>query len=251
MKLTVERDERAFDVAGAWRIIRQILCKRGAVIGLATGQTTGGMHQIVSEIYRAYPFDTSEVILFNVDELTNLDRSYPGSCFAMIDRQLVQNLDIPPHHFIMPLTLSDDFERECADFERRLTQAGGVDLQILGIGWNGHIGINQPGTPFGRQTWVSPMDSVFEARVRRETGVAADYPLGGLTRGIVNIMQSRRIVLAAKGAAKAEIIRQALCGPVSEAIPASALQLHPACEVLLDAEAASLLPTDFVRAHAS
>lgn len=232
------KTEHDFDVAAAWRIIGQMLSKPDAVIGLSTGQTTKNMHQIVSDIYKEFPFDTSKVTVFNVDELTNLDRSYPGSCYTMIYEQLVKNLNIPEENFIMPPTFSDDFDRECRIFEQQLADRGGADLQMLGIGWNGHIGINQPGTPFERQTWVSPMDPIFEEKVRRETNVGPDYPLGGLTRGIVNIMQTRKIVLIAKGESKADIIRQAVLGPVTTDIPASAVQLHPDCEILLDEAAA-------------
>ena len=239
MKITVEADERAFDAAAAWRIIGQILKKPDSVIGLSTGQTTKNMHAIVADIYRQYPFPVSQTIFFNVDELTNLDRSYSGCCYTMIQEQLTGPLGIPEEHFIMPPTQSDDFEAECRKFEERLEQAGGADLQMLGIGYNGHIGINQPGTPFGKTTWVSPMDPVFEERVRRETGVGPDYPLGGLTRGIVNIMHTRKIILIAKGKHKADMIEKALFGPVTEEIPASVLQLHPNCEVLLDRDAAS------------
>lgn len=237
MKITIMQDEKQFDTAAAWRIIGQMLEKRDAVIGLSTGKTTGNMHRIVSDIYRQYPFDTSGVTIFNVDELTNLDRSYSGSCYTMIYEQLVKNIGIPEENFITPPTLSDDFDRECRIFEEKLAARGGADLQMLGIGWNGHIGINQPGTPFERQTWVSPMDPIFEEKVRRETGVAEDYPLGGLTRGIVNIMQTRKIVLIAKGEEKADIIEKAVLGPVTTDIPASVLQLHPDCEVLVDAAA--------------
>lgn len=241
MKLTIARNEKEFDQIAAWRIIGQILSKPAAVIGLSTGQTTASMHAIVSEIYKLHPFDTSRVTIFNVDELTNLPRTYPGSCYAMIKAQLCDNLNIPEENFIMPETFSDDFDAECRKFEAELARRGGADLQMLGIGWNGHIGINQPGTPFERHTWVSPMDPVFEERVRRETNVAADYPLGGLTRGIVDIMSTRKLVLIAKGKHKAEIIKQALQGPVTIDIPASVVQLHPDCEVLIDADAASLL----------
>ena len=139
----------------------------------------------------------------------------------------------------MPPTLSDDFAAECRLFEQRLAERGGADLQMLGIGANGHIGINQPGTPFESETWVSPMDPDFEARVRRETQVPPEIVLGGLTRGIKNIMRTRKLILIAKGAHKAEIIEQAICGPVTTDIPASIVQLHPNCEILLDAEAAS------------
>ena len=210
-----------------------------AVIGLSTGQTTYGMHAIVSAIYRQYPFDVADITLFNVDELTNLPREYAGSCYTMILNQIAGPLGISERNFIMPPTLSDDFENECRLFEQRLAERGGTDLQMLGIGMNGHIGINQPGTPFESETWVSPMDPDFEARVRRETQVPESTVLGGLTRGIRNIMHTRKLILIAKGANKAEIIEKAILGPVTTNIPASVVQLHPNCEILLDAAAAS------------
>lgn len=238
LKIKIAKDEHEFDVMAAWEIIGQMLKKPDSVIGLSTGQTTKNMHAIVSDIYRQYPFDTSRVRLFNVDELTNLPRSYAGCCYTMIQEQIAGPLGIPEERFIMPPTLSADFEAECRTFQRRLEEAGGIDLQMLGLGYNGHIGINQPGTPFGSETWVSPMDPVFEARVRRETGVGPDHPLGGLTLGIRTILHARRIVLIAKGAHKAEMVERMLRGPVTEDVPASALQLHPNCTFLLDADAA-------------
>ena len=237
MKITIAKSEQEFDTAAAWRIITQMLEKPNAVIGLSTGQTTIAMHRIVSHIYAQYPFDVSRITLFNVDELTNLPREYAGSCYTMILNQLAGPLGIPEDNFIMPPTLSNDFEAECRLFEQRLAARGGADLQMLGIGANGHIGINQPGTPFESETWVSPMDPDFEARVRRETQVPADTVLGGLTRGIRNIMHTRKLILIAKGAHKAEIIEKAILGPVTTDIPASVVQLHPNCEILLDAAA--------------
>jgi glucosamine-6-phosphate deaminase len=157
----------------------------------------------------------------------------------MILNQLVRPLGIPDKNFIMPPTMSDDFNAECLLFEKQLAERGGADLQMLGIGGNGHIGINQPGTPFESETWVSPMDPDFEARVRRETQVPPETVLGGLTRGIKNIMQTRKIILIAKGIHKADIIEKAILGPVTVNIPASVVQLHPDCEILLDAAAAS------------
>lgn len=237
MKITITKNEHEFDVTAAWRIIAQMLEKRNSVIGLSTGQTTIGMHRIVSEIYAKYPFDVSAVTLFNVDELTNLSREYAGSCYTMILNQITGPLGIPEENFIMPPTLSDDFEAEALLFEKRLAERGGADLQMLGIGSNGHIGINQPGTPFESETWVSPMDPDFEARVRRETQVPPETELGGLTRGVKNIMHTRKLILIAKGAHKADIVSQAILGPVNTDIPASVVQLHPNCEILLDADA--------------
>jgi glucosamine-6-phosphate deaminase len=239
MKITITKDEQEFDTIAAWRIIGMMLKKPDAVIGLSTGQTTFNMHKIVSEIFVQFPFDISRITLFNVDELTNLPREYSGSCYTMIINQLVIPLGIPEQNFIMPSTISDDFKAECVLFEKRLAERGGADLQMLGIGGNGHIGINQPGTPFESETWVSPMDPDFEARVRRETQVPAETILGGLTRGIKNIMHTRKIILVAKGVHKAEIIEKAILGPITTDIPASILQLHPDCEILLDAAAAS------------
>ena len=239
MKITITKDEQEFDTIAAWRIIGMMLKKPDAVIGLSTGQTTFNMHKIVSEIFVQFPFDISRITLFNVDELTNLPREYSGSCYTMIINQLVIPLGIPEQNFIMPPTISDDFKAECVLFEKRLAERGGADLQMLGIGGNGHIGINQPGTPFESETWVSPMDPDFEARVRRETQVPAETILGGLTRGIKNIMHTRKIILVAKGVHKAEIIEKAILGPITTDIPASIVQLHPDCEILLDAAAAS------------
>jgi glucosamine-6-phosphate deaminase len=241
LHVTIMRDEAAFDRAAAWRIIAGMLAHPRAVIGLSTGQTTKNMHRLVSEIYTLCPFDVSGITLFNVDELTNLPRSYSGCCYTMIKEQIADPLGIREENFIMPPTVSDNFAEESRRFQQALEARGGIDLQILGLGANGHIGINQPGTPFNSETWVSPMDPVFEARVRRETGVAPDYPLGGLTLGIRTIMHARRIVLVAKGAHKADMVERMIRGPVTEDIPASVLQLHPDCEFLLDAEAAQKL----------
>jgi glucosamine-6-phosphate deaminase len=239
MKITITKNEHEFDVTAAWRIIAQMLEKPDALIGLSTGQTTKGMHEIVSKIFAQYPFDVSGITLFNVDELTNLPREYSGSCYTMIMNQLAIPLGIRAENFIMPPTISDDFEAECMLFESRLAERGGADLQMLGIGGNGHIGINQPGTPFESETWVSPMDPDFEARIRRETNVPPETVLGGLTRGIKNIMHTRKLILIAKGVHKAEIIEKAVLGPVTTDIPASVVQLHPNCEILLDSAAAS------------
>jgi glucosamine-6-phosphate deaminase len=139
----------------------------------------------------------------------------------------------------MPPIASNDFKTECLEFERRLAGRDTPDLQILGIGMNGHIAMIQPGAPFESETWVSPLEADDEIRIRRETGVGPETELGGLTRGIRNIMQTRKIILIAKGPRKADIIGQALLGPVTTDVPASVLQLHPDCEVLLDEAAAA------------
>lgn len=238
MTITIAKDEKEFDTIAAWRIIAQMLEKTNAVIGLSTGQTTTNMHAIVSGIHKQHPFDISRITLFNVDELTNLAAEYAaGSCFSIIYSQIANPLGIHEDNFIMPPTVSDNFQAEAGLFEARLAARGGVDLQILGIGTDGHIGMNPPGTPFDSETWVSTPDRDFEGRTRREQNIPPEIELGGLTRGIKNIMHSRKLLLVAKGAHKADIVAQAVLGPISTDIPASVIQLHPNCEVLLDAAA--------------
>lgn len=239
-KITIAKNETEFDNIAAWRIIREMLQNPKAVIGLSTGQTTKNMHAVVGQIYTANPFDTSGITLFGLDEITNVPREYFGACYTMIKEQIADALKIKKENFIMPPTFSDDFNEECKIFQQALDARGGIDLQILGLGTNGHLGFNQPGTPFGQETWVSKMDEALETRVRKETGIN-DKELGGLTLGIKNIMHARKIVLVAKGDSKAEIVKQMLCGAVTEDIPASILQLHSNCEFLLDEKAAKYI----------
>lgn len=240
LKITIAKNEAEFDRLAAWRIIGEMLNNPKAVIGLSTGQTTKNMHAIASELYQLHPFDVSDITLFGLDELTNVPREYDGACYTMIKNQIAQALGIKEENFIMPPTLSNDFEKECVLFQKALEDRGGIDLQILGLGTNGHLGFNQPDTPFEQETWVSKMDEVLETRVRKETGIT-DKELGGLTLGIKNIMHSRKILLVAKGDSKAGIVKQMLQGPITTDIPASILQLHPNCEFLLDTASAKYI----------
>ena len=241
MKITFTDSEQAFYTLTASRIADTIRQLPTAVIGLATGRTTTGVHEALCELWRAQPFDTSRVTVFGMDEITNVSRSFPGSCYDMLLRQVVRPLGIPMEHFLMPPTFSDDFARECKAFEAAIAERGGVDLQILGIGENGHLGFNQPGTPFDSTTWISRMDEKLDERIRRESGSSPDADLGGFTIGIKNIMMSRKIILAANGVNKAEIIFKALREKITPEIPASVLQLHPFTEVILDPAAAAML----------
>lgn len=241
LKITIAKDEKEFDRIAAWRIIGEMLANPRAVIGLSTGQTTKNMHFLVSEIYKKNPFSVSNITLFGLDEVTNVPREYAGACYTMLKDQIVDSLGIKEENFIIPPTKSDNFNIECLKFQTALAERGGVDLQILGLGTNGHLGFNQPGTPFESEAWVSKMDEVLEARIRKETNTPDDKELGGITLGIKNIMQSRKIVLVAKGKSKAEIVKKMLQGPITTDVPASILQLHPNCEFLLDTESAKYI----------
>ena len=241
MKITVAKSEAEFFRTVALRIVDQIIQKPAAVVGLATGRTTTPIHAAVCDIHRQAPFDVSGVTVFAMDEITNVSREFAGSCYAMILNQIVKPLGIPLANFIMPPTHSDDFAQEARLFEQRIAERGGVDLQILGIGENGHLGFNQPGTSFESTCWLSHMDPQLEARIRRESQTPDNVALGGLTLGIKNILQSRKIVLAANGSHKSRIVAAALNGPITTDLPASVLQSHPDCELILDPAAAGNL----------
>src|ERR1700761_4689913 len=174
MKITVAKSEVEFFQISAERIVAQMIEKPNAVIGLATGRTTTEIHAAVCAIRKQHPFDVSKITVFAMDEVTNVSRDFAGSCYAMILTQIVTPLGIPLENFIMPPTRSDDFASEARLFERRIVERGGVDLQILGIGENGHIGFNQPGTPFESMCWHSRMDEALEVRLRRESQTPND-----------------------------------------------------------------------------
>ena len=240
--ITITHSEAAFDKMAADRILSQMKCNPSSVIGLSTGRTTKNMHLLTGEAYRQAPFDISHVTLFGIDEVTGVDREYAGACYKMLKTEIIEALGIDDEHYLMLPTRSDNFDEECLRFTQKLAQRGGIDLIMLGLGENGHLGFNQPGTPLGQGAWTTRMNSELEERIRRETHTPADVPLGGATLGIRDIMHARHIVLVAKGSNKAEAVRQMLTGPVSPDCPASVLQLHPNCEFLLDNLAAALLP---------
>ena len=249
MRITIERNEQAFDLAAADRIVRQIKKKPDSVIGLSTGRTTGNMHRLVAQLHREQPFDASRATFFGVDEVTGVPRSYSGACYTMLKTEIIDDLGVDDEHFLMLPTQSDDLSFDCQHFTNEIQKRGGIDLLILGLGENGHLGFNQPGTPFESTAGAGSMDPMLEARIRRETNLSAEHPLGGVTLGLSDIMQAHRIILVVKGATKADIVNQVLHGPVSTDIPASILQRHPNCEVLLDADAASSLPHEKLKSE--
>ncbi len=241
MKITIAKSEKEFDCIAAWQIIGEILNKPEAVIGLSTGRTTGNLHRMGGEISSCYPFNTSAVTFFGLDEVVNVPREYAGACYTMLKTEIIDALGIKDENFLMLPTVSDDFGKACRAFQEEIAKRGGIDLLILGLGENGHLGFNQPHSPLGGDAWVTKMNPELEERIRRETHTPPEKELGGVTLGIKNIMQARRIVLVAKGSNKAEAVKQMLEGPVTSDVPASVLQLHPDCEFLLDVASAAKL----------
>ena len=234
--ITLTHDTGSFDSLAADRIIRQITAKPDSVIGLSTGRTTGAMHRILASRIVDEDIDVSRVTFFGLDEVTGVDPTFPGACVAMLKNELIDKIGFKDCDFLMLPTSSDDFGRSCREFADALRSRGGIDLLVLGLGENGHLGFNQPGSPFGSTARVTDMDAALYTRLCAESGRTG---LRGATLGIKDIMHARRILLVAKGANKTEIAARMLLGPVSEEVPASVLQLHPSIEFLFDTDAAA------------
>lgn len=247
MKITVAKTRSDFERMAAARIVGAICAKPGSVVGLSTGRTTGGIHRAVCEMHDGSDFDVSKVTFFGVDEVTGVDREYAGACYTMLKTEIVDPLGIPEERFLMLPTESDDFAGACAAFTGELARRGGIDLLMLGLGENGHLGFNQPGADLDGTACTASMDERLEERIRRETASSADKALGGVTLGLRDMMHARRIVLVANGANKRAIVKALFDSSISSALPASVLKLHPDCEFLLDNEAAADIDVERLR----
>lgn len=237
MRILIAPSLEEFYRLSAWSIAQQIIQRPASVIGLATGRTTTGIHAALADIYETYRFDTSCTTVFGMDEITGVPRTYFGACYDMLLHQVVEPLHIPLDNYLMPPTYASDWQAECIKFGQAIAARGGIDFQELGIGENGHMGFNQPGTPFDSTVMLGEMDDRLNRRIHQETGIPMDEHLGGITLGIKDIMQARHIMLCANGSNKTDIVEAALFGPVTTSIPTSILQLHPNVDVILDPEA--------------
>lgn len=241
MLIKITDNEKDFYEQSAIRIAEVIRNNPKAKIGLSTGRTTKGVHRALLKMHETEHFDCSRLKIFGIDEVTNISRSCKASCYYILLHEVVEPLGVSAENFIMPDPMAKDFEKECEKFEEKISAEGGPEFIFLGLGENGHMGFNQPNTPFGQTTWVSWMDNSLDERLRRENNIPDDVKMGGLTLGIKNLMQCKQLVVGANGAGKAKAVEKMIKGPVTEAVPASILQLHPRCEVILDTAAASLI----------
>ena len=232
---------RQFYEACAEKLAGQLRSKPAAVIGLSTGRTTGGIHQAFVRLHSEEGFDVSGAFFFGLDEVTGVSPDYQGSCVHMLLSEFIRPLGLPDDRLLMLPTHSDDWTSECLSFRERLSALGGIDLLLLGLGENGHLGFNQPGTPFTQRAFASKMDKALERRIRDETQTPDGEFLGGATLGTADILESRALLLCANGENKAEILKKALYGEITEAVPASVLQRFDGLTVICDSGAASQL----------
>ena len=215
-----------------------------AVLGLATGSTPIGCYKNLIDSYQAGEISFAEVTSFNLDEYIGLHRDHPQSYYYFMHQQLLNQVDIQSQRVFIPSGVEEDYGAYCRWYEDRINEAGGIDLQILGIGSDGHIAFNEPGTALGSRTHITDLDHQTINDNARFFDSKSDVPKRAITMGVATIMDAKKIILLATGENKAEAIRDAIQGPVSSECTASALQHHPNATFYLDQAAAALLQNE-------
>jgi glucosamine-6-phosphate deaminase len=213
----------------------------GGVYGFATGSTPEGMYKELAAMHTTGAVDLSCITAFNLDEYHPIRKDDDQSYYTFMRRQLFDAAGLEASRTNIPNGEAADPIAECADYEKRIADAGGIDLQILGIGVNGHIGFNEPAESFSDQTNYVPLTEITIQANARFFINADEVPRHAITMGIRSIMMARRIMLLASGESKAAILRDTLKGPITPLVPASVLRLHPDVTIFADKAAAALL----------
>lgn len=217
----------------------QIYQKPDSVLGLATGSTPVETYQALIRLHQEGLLDFSAASSFNLDEYVGLAADHPQSYARYMREQLFDHINLK--QTALPDGMAANLPAECLRYETAIKDAGGIDLQLLGIGNNGHIGFNEPGEAFVYPTNVSQLTKSTIQANRRFFDTVDQVPTSALSMGIGTIMQARHILLLALGQGKAEAIREMVEGPITPGLPASILRTHPRVTVLMDRGAASLL----------
>lgn len=241
MRLIVVDNYEEMSRKAASIISSQIILKPDSILGLATGDTPLGVYKELIRLYNDKELDFSNVKTFNLDEYYGLDKENPQSYNYYMFNNFFNHINIDKSNVHIPNGMAENIEEECSNYEKSIKSAGGIDLQILGIGGNGHIGFNEPDVNFEAETHLVTLDEkTIEANSRFFKSIT-EVPTKAFSMGIKTIMHSKKIVLLATGAAKAEAIKKALTEKICPEVPASILQLHQDVTVIIDKEAASLL----------
>lgn len=238
MKIIKAKDYEEMSRRAANVIASQVIMKPNCVLGLATGSTPIGTYKELIARYEMGDLDFGDVTSVNLDEYKGLPKENDQSYFYFMNHNLFQYININPERTFLPDGTEPDSDKECARYEAVIAETGGVDLQLLGLGHNGHIGFNEPAEDFANVTHcVDLQESTIEAN-KRFFASADDVPRQAYTMGIGTIMRAKKILIIVSGADKADIVQKLLFGPVTPQVPASVLQMHP--DVTLVADEAAL-----------
>jgi glucosamine-6-phosphate deaminase len=226
-------EESAAIIQEAWRQ------ENALVLGFATGKTPLGLYERLIELYNQGGIDFASVKAFNLDEYVGLEESHPQSFAYYMDHHLFQHVNIMKENIFRLSGRPADIEAHCRSYERKIQEVGGIDVQILGIGKNGHIAFNEPGSSLSSRTRLEILTQETVLANRQFFQDEKELPRFCLTMGIGTILETKMALLLASGKDKAEIIARAVEGPVTASVPASALQLHACARFVIDEAAAS------------
>lgn len=241
MKIYVCKDYERMGRVAANYLAAQINIKPDSVLGLATGSTPVGMYKELVKKYESRDISFKDIVTFNLDEYVNLPKENINSYYTFMHENLFDKIDINPENINMPDGNAKDFDIYSKEYEKAIALKGGIDLQVLGIGNNAHIGFNEPGEYFSKETTVVDLTrSTIDANSRFFDSID-EVPNQAISMGIGTIFKSEKIILLASGKTKAEAIKNTVNGPIDPHVPASILQLHKNVLLIIDEQAASLL----------
>ncbi len=241
MELIIVDNYREMSERAAMLVVAEVEAKPSAVLGLATGSTPEGMYAELVKLNREDKVDFSRVTTFNLDEYAGLDPEHEQSYYHYMHYHLFNQIKIRPEQINMPSCDLENVDQFCLEYDQRIAAAGGIDLQVLGIGGNGHIGFNEPGANLRVHTHLVDLTEDTILANSRFFSSAEEVPKQAVTMGLGSIMLAGKIILIAAGKAKAEAIARTVCGLINTAIPASILQLHRDVTFIVDREAADLI----------
>ena len=220
-------------------IVKAVQEKPSLVLGLATGNTMEPLYAELAELHKKEEVDFSLCRTFNLDEYVGLGADNRNSYRHYMDEHIFRKINIDLRNTHLPSGIAEDLDKECGEYEQKIKECGGVDLQLLGIGKSGHVGFNEPLSAFFSRTRVKALTPTTIAQNSPLFARPEDMPKRAITMGVGTILEAKRIVTLVIGSSKAEILAKAVEGPVTSMVSASALQLHPKCVVITDEKAAA------------
>lgn len=241
MKVLMFKDHDEASHYAAQLVINQLKEKPDSVLGLATGSTPIELYDHLIDAVKAGEISFKEVSTFNLDEYLGIEADHPESFATFMQEELFKSVDMNPERIHIPKGMAEDPEAESQAYERELIEKGPINLQILGLGSNAHIGFNEPGEILSNKTHMTRLSEKTREDNARFFHSLEDVPTHAITMGIGSIMRAEKIILLASGQAKADAIQKTVEGPITTQVPASMLQLHPEVLLLVDQAAGSTL----------
>jgi len=241
MEVIIRKDYAAMSREAALIVKKELEKKPRLVLGLATGSTPVGLYKELIRMHKEEKLDFSKVVTFNLDEYVGLSPEHSQSYRYFMQENLFDHINIKPGNTHVPDGMAKNLEKHCEDYEKAIKQAGGIDLQVLGIGSDGHVAFNEPVSSLGSRTRVKTLTEGTVKDNSRFFEKMEDVPRFAITMGVGTILEAKQLLLVANGKNKAEAIAAAVEGPICSQITSSVIQLHPLATVVVDEEASSRL----------